>query len=560
MKLKNYFYGMLACTAFAACSSDNAPEVMGNEPVESGEQQYMAIRVATPDDGAATKATGDFVVGDDAERKVKNVRIYLFNADGSVYALANNTIPGATLNYVDHEFTTQNTTTGNVSDQTEGVIVFQGNNNEKPDQMVALANLTTQQKNNLTGAKSLQEVAELIADYSESGEANGFVMSTSVYKKDNNVVNTTAIAPENIQPSEEMAKNHPVKIYVERVLAKVTMKQPDSQTDWTYDTNAANSGAVNIPADNGYVAVDDADIKAVVKGCGLANTINKTYLLKNLTISSDPYNGWNDETNYRSSWATIPSTDVQYENNSTWNEMVPASPMITSNYCMENTADNKRTKLVVAAQLQKPTGNAVCVFRFMGTYYMGSNDAPLTAILAASGIGNTYYKDAQGQTPLAIADLELKTNNQLSSAAGGITTTATATQLKSYQVAAQLKSEVTTIYQKGAGDAYEEVSNGVSTINSTLLSYPAEVAKDGMVYYFTDIKHYDDATDTNDKYAVIRNHLYNVKINSITGFGTPIFDPDQPIDPEKPIDTDSYIAAEINVLSWKTVDQDVDLN
>lgn len=562
MKLKNYFYGMLACAAFAACSSDNAPEVMGEEPVESGEQQYMAIRVATPDDGVATKATRDFEVGEDAERKVNSVRIYLFKSDGSAYTLTN-LAPGTTSNYVEHLFVNEQIqNTGNVSDYTEGVIVFQGKNNEKPARMVALVNLTDQQKNGLgTKAKSLADVEQLVDNYSGHEEADGFVMSTSVYQKGSDVVNTTAIAPENIQPSETAAKEHPVKIYVERVLAKVTMK-PKEENNWTYDTDAANSGTVNIPTNNDYVEVGNADIQAVVKGCGLASTINKTYLLKSLNgISTAPYDNWNDADNFRSSWAIIPSANVGYENNSTWSTMVPGSgTMITSNYCMENTVDNNRTKLVVAAQLQKQDGTVVCVFRFMGTYYMGNENAPLTAILVASGIGNTYYKDNQG-TPLAITDLELKTQKQLEQA-GGTSTTATSTNsLKSYQVAAQLNNGVTTIYQKGTVEGtYEEVTDGISTINTALLKYPAEVAKNGMVYYFTDIKHYADAIGTNNKYAVIRNHLYNVKITGIKGFGTPIFNPEEPIVPERPIDTESYIAAEINVLSWKTVDQDVELN
>lgn len=59
-------------------------------------------------------------------------------------------------------------------------------------------------------------------------------------------------------------------------------------------------------------------------------------------------------------------------------------------------------------------------------------------------------------------------------------------------------------------------------------------------------------------YGVVRNHTYNLTINSISGLGTGIGDIEQPIVP--PTETEQYyINAHLNILKWRVVDQTVDL-
>lgn len=78
---------------------------------------------------------------------------------------------------------------------------------------------------------------------------------------------------------------------------------------------------------------------------------------------------------------------------------------------------------------------------------------------------------------------------------------------------------------------------------------------EGRTYFYTDIEHNGNIC------GIVRNHLYKLTINSITGFGTPVPDPDKEIIPEKPTDDEnSYIAAKVEILSYKVVSQSVDLN
>jgi hypothetical protein len=60
---------------------------------------------------------------------------------------------------------------------------------------------------------------------------------------------------------------------------------------------------------------------------------------------------------------------------------------------------------------------------------------------------------------------------------------------------------------------------------------------------------------------MVRNHVYDIKIDGITGFGTPVYEPDKIITPEKPEeDVALNLSARINILSWHLVSQNVTLN
>ena len=62
------------------------------------------------------------------------------------------------------------------------------------------------------------------------------------------------------------------------------------------------------------------------------------------------------------------------------------------------------------------------------------------------------------------------------------------------------------------------------------------------------------------EYGIVRNHSYQVTIQNIKGFGTPVYDPKKEIDPMIPSDENTYLAASIKVLSWRVVSSKVDLD
>lgn len=83
----------------------------------------------------------------------------------------------------------------------------------------------------------------------------------------------------------------------------------------------------------------------------------------------------------------------------------------------------------------------------------------------------------------------------------------------------------------------------------------AKVWKNGYTYYYFDINHFGN------KIGVVRNHIYDATITKLAGLGTPVYDPEEVIYPEKPDESDdTFIAARINILSWRVVNSNVVLD
>lgn len=100
-----------------------------------------------------------------------------------------------------------------------------------------------------------------------------------------------------------------------------------------------------------------------------------------------------------------------------------------------------------------------------------------------------------------------------------------------------------------------------ASINSVLADKnkidQALVWRDGMTYYYYEIIH--NGTGENATKGVVRNHIYKTTVTKIAGLGTPVYDPEQVIYPEKPDENDHYIAADIDILSWRVVNNSYDL-
>ena len=96
-------------------------------------------------------------------------------------------------------------------------------------------------------------------------------------------------------------------------------------------------------------------------------------------------------------------------------------------------------------------------------------------------------------------------------------------------------------------------------VNAELAKEEAQVRPDGFTYYYTPIQHLG-TPGTLGEYGIVRNHSYQVTIQNIKGFGTPVYDPKKEIDPMIPSDDNTYLAASIKVLSWRVVSSKVDLD
>lgn len=95
----------------------------------------------------------------------------------------------------------------------------------------------------------------------------------------------------------------------------------------------------------------------------------------------------------------------------------------------------------------------------------------------------------------------------------------------------------------------------------------ARVWRGGDTYYYIDIAHLNkqEGAEEVGMYGIVRNHIYDVEINNVYGLGTPVLTPqdgegdERDIIPQKPTNEAFYLGARLNILSWRVVNQEVNL-
>lgn len=551
MKLSGFLVGTLACTLFAACSNEENSAI--NSGQEEGQLSYVAVNIVNANPTGSRVGGGEYEDGEGLENTITKARFYLFNASGNPYTVTTNEAPGAVAatNYVD--ITTledQGKDEPNVESIKKGVLVFKGTTTELPTSIVAVLNPPA----TLTGSKSLSDLqTKAIADYSST---TSFVMSNSVYASEGTKVVATDIVGK-VAQSQPDAEANPVDIYVERVLAKVRV---------TFS---------NADKENQYKVSEDGEpaVYAKILGWAVTRTADKSNLLKNIDPAWDDMTlgfTWNDEPFHRSYWATTPAT-VTLEKKSQdeiINDQKPATPEGATNisvqrYCQENTKADEHTEVVVVAQLVNDEGNPNPIYKYFGEEHDSEEDI-LTLI--ANKYNNVYYTRTEG-TSLPEGGTEYEYKSFIKPDNIHFEATTPETGGEDYEAIAQLDDDAldgVTIYIEnpdytGSNEKYIELADAEATINEELAKNPAQIAKEGYVYYYTPIKHLGTTTGSTGEYGVVRNHIYDVTITDIKGYGTPIFDPDKDIDTTHPSNEEVYIAASINVLSWRVVSSNVTL-
>ena len=526
-------------------------------PVQSGEieKSYIAINLMSADpDTRAEGAT--YQDGSEAERKVNSAYFFFFQngqpfpvtvTDGAV------TAPGTGANFLSATLTGNTGIDPNVSDVKNVVLLLRNYKGQYPNQIVAVLNWIPVAGKSYTMA----ELAQVVDIQSTMDSQKYFVMSNAVYADGGGqAVTATPLTLANIYTSESDAKTHPVDIYVERVAAKVTVTAPAAKK---FDLNkTVNVGGTAVKA------------YAEVTGWELYNEFNQSYLLKNIdpkwTVDAVGFN-WNDQSFFRSYWATSPAPAWTEDNAFTWEDGLDfglSANVIAGTYadgtyvyCGENTTATAadRTKVILKAKLVKEDGTAIELARWHGADYLSESDL-LTAV--ASTLKNTYYYGVtEGgtttYTSIDPTDLQCVVGGG-ADAPDGVDATEVYFQL-STTGAAKDWSE----YSSAKG--YTEVTD--DALNVKLKAVPAGLLyKEGQTYYFFDIKHLGAAGKLAE-YGVVRNHIYSININSIGGFGSPVYDPDTdivtPQYPEEPSAEGSYVSAQVNILSWRMVSQGVDI-
>ncbi len=550
---KSFLLTMVAIVAMLGCTKERPSDENG----VGSELNYLSVNIANV---PTTRASaGSFELGTDDENLITKIRFYFFDRnDNAVDVIAPASSGGAYTSYFDYTLQNDDEITSgsagaNVEETVNAIIVIDTRRGDNlPAKMMVVINPPA----TLGEFDTLEAMRSQTGDYGAATRGN-FIITNSVYSDtQNNATGTkrfdaAVLESKNLCASEEAAKQNPVNVYVERVVAKVKVK-----TSLTA-TKTLNDGTILLYKVNGKTYGADAnnvetkkDIYVKFLNWDLTATAETSHLVKKIqpgwayNLFGTP--SWNDYGNQRSYWAQNPSVLVlDYKK---WSDHLLSNSIgneYTYTYCQENAApsengvspeDSKRTKLIVPACLVDETGAPIDLAEWKG-FRDTKTDLISNVILNHP----TVQSILKGGSALAAADLDF------------VPTTETTNRYQSFICLSTSVASDATFTINGTNATKDDVNNTLKA-----LGYVKYWNK-GYTYYYTDIEHFGT---TNGNYGVVRNHIYNIDIESFSGLGTPIPNPDSTDDiiPEKPGNEETYIAAKINVLSWKVVNQDVNFN
>ena len=568
----------------ASCSSDDVTG--GDAQTGNGTTSYLAVNLKTVGNAPTGNArqtrsytdtqNGTYEDGVGAENKITGVRFYFFNADGTPYILNNVNGKG---NYIDREV---NVNPGDQSQTVEGitetVLVLNGENHVAPASMLTVINPDINPELLQNGAALRWSVMRKELKGTKFYDNDHFMMSNSTYEEAGNDLCTTQLTGKTYASSDD-AQSHPVNVYVERVNAKVNANVVGTNfeketADVIFDgvsmkdNQKTKVGVLSLAKEDG--TSDKKEIFAYIVGWGLASENGKAELFKQIDTQkfTDEILGispWSSADYHRSFWSlSVPFGGTGADKNEPVNYKFSeyTHKLGDAVYTLPNTPteviddahvyNNTLTKFVVAARLAYEDADGslqpaeICEYK--GQEFLGTDNLKKTFLNEIS----RYYK----KVPVAAGEPDKYVNLDPSD----ITFTTTApsgTQAKDYEVFATLAKPDITLYEQKGG-VWNEVTDK-SVVYNMLQGTPAEVRKGGMAYYYTTIKHLGKKGKLGE-YGIVRNHSYQISLNSIKGFGTPVYDPNKIIVPTVPSDDKTYLAAKINVLSWRVVPSQVDLD
>lgn len=571
---------------------------------------------ATKADGPDyTQGNGEYLDGSPKENKISSAILFFFNATNEAQAIASDNGKNRSWFHIEN-FDDDESTGPNHNETVEKItvpITVRPEGETLPTQVLAVLNPTEgilKLKDSNPGP-DLRTLLALVEDYEgcstdfeqKLAKEGTFVMSNSVYytkeEGSKTKVQTTRISEDNYytlqelntaessskEAVNELIKEHLVTIYVERVLARL-----DLSIDLYYDkgkTKKVEQITVNnetlykiaqapTPTNTGKNIEEDIDI--YVKFCGwtIIDTPAKSRLIKEIDTSwgDDIFNNgeiWNSADYHRSFWALNPaleSGDYKYgpynqsKITDTWNKELllnekdlysmpnQKNPTVTA-YMQENAApwdntqDRQATKVVIAAQMVDEQGKPIDLYQWAGEKYTKYG----IQMMVANCLENLFKKSGEDYTKIEPADIDIYKNpvenNEM------ITYAALSETGEDTQWYERIKEDGKISFKAISNEAANEYiktqteyNMGVNTINHWV---------DGYTYYYFTIRHFGKDDQSPAYYGVVRNHIYDAKVTSLSGFGAPEYNSGDKYN------DDFLMSAEVRILSWRVVRQDYDL-
>lgn len=561
VNVKNLFGMAVMATALVACSSNDDLTSNGHEGNQTGEA-YASFRINLPtttgtraDDPTPGTPSFEHVPLLSIEYEVKNGTILIFDATTEKFVTSANL---GTMNPWTDVKTNGVTTSAIATVKLENVKV--GGNykalvllNNNVDATTEKVKLPTDAETYAAWSKDASKV-----DAEKYVSTDGIFMANAPKYESDKEDPTTLVKINHVcaSPEEAQAKTATV-VYVERGLAKVTMK--DFTTDG-YPIGDGTYAGAKVEIKNWQLDVTNKSTFPVHQTAGLNSwsEIWNTPRFYDGTNATFKRVYWGVDPNYdKATYQTLENCKTAF-NMIKKENVVGLAGVANPQYCLENTFDLNNMK---QGQTTRVVFKAVFTPKGITTgetfYKIGNNTAIWTeerlkqqirtVALTAMGITNADEQDKYG------VDLTKGTN--ISGKAG------------------QHLVEAANITYSGDAASSKVTGEVVNTINEKL-GLSAEVGistyLNGEAYYIARIKHFNELTHWNageaygtdngkylGRYGVLRNNWYDLSVTSVSGLGYP----DVPeVKPELPDDeNDQYINVEVKILDWAKRSQNIDL-
>ena len=375
--------------------------------------------------------------------------------------------------------------------------------------------------------------------------------------------------------------------------------------------NVTTEDLIYDPDETGVDQYTNKPVYAEFLGWAVTSTPTKSYLIKNIVPwGADNFlfgdgEPWNIHQYHRSFWAMNPELGRTPTNNDyIWYNYFQLSGLAedddddlnsieklgfdidftepTTTYMQENAnahleegatdflKPEEPTKVIFAAQLVDAEGNPMTIADWNGIYFTvpglqnlaaqmldmyyiqpgtGVNDIQ-AKYLPISGEQITFETSSKffGNSPLFSTTPNYTVYPVLTTASGenASSTTANAAALTWYHLSDNVK------YEDATPDDYTLIDPGSIKKYMESVFGSAQIWNNGYTYYYLTIQHLG-AEGTNGYHGVVRNHIYKATVTGLTGLGTPVWDPEEPIYPEQPSPDGHNLSAKIEVLSWRIV-------
>lgn len=592
MKARHFLLGAIPFLMLPACVNDK------DDGPTAEHRTTAKIRINIVSDNGVVSRAGEtyYVDGSGDENDITSAAIVFYDSKGNPLqrVIVNNS----------------NTVTNNESPYVELVKTIETEvslvDGIYPSYIMVYANPITAERLSF----SLNEINSAIR--STYVAANGkFSMNNAVYyDADGKLQREVPVTKENFyQTDEEKASAAPVTVYLERMAAKVTLKASDGSGLGTQSGELDGKQLVfNV---TGW-GLDACSKYCYLTKCFLQSDGSRTpFTTWNETLTSFE---WNDPAHHRSYWATSPfydlddsnfdgvdeesgktlmkypwvSDQVSYGNILNYNSFDNIENKIDgigasvggSLYAMENTHEamtfntaDVNTNAAIASAIVTGyytlDGETVDFYVYGNKIYLEADflkamaalssvivkadDTPLTNDDNLSSI----FEICHPKEPLGSDKSKGVEENKVS-----IKFKDTPDNLKNYK------------FKKSANTSVEITSGLVDEINEELMSQCglASMYKEGKAYFYVPIRHLGHKSDPNDpteawpagSFGLVRNHAYVINVDGFADLdwatlGNGVRDPEDPIVPPSDPNEKFGIKADVRVLSWRIVNQNVTL-